>query len=130
MKAPCFNVTLVTTGLIHLYDFYQKYNIMGFLSFLFGSKTNKVSDYISKGAILLDVRTDSEYQNKHIEGSIHIPLQQLKQRVDEVKQLNQPIIAFCASGVRSEKATRFLKTEGVDCINGGGINTIIQALKQ
>jgi rhodanese-related sulfurtransferase len=93
---------------------------MGLLDFIFGAKKRQVEGYIKNGALILDVRTQREWDAGHIENSIHIPLSELKNRVDEVKQLNKPIIACCASGVRSAKAAKFLTLKNIDAINGGG----------
>lgn len=57
----------------------------------------------------LDVRTESEFLSGHIENSIHIPLQELPSRLDEIEQLKQKdIIVYCRSGARSGKATNIL----------------------
>ena len=57
----------------------------------------------------LDVRTESEFLSGHIENSIHIPLQELQTRLDEIEQLKQKdIIVYCRSGARSGKATNLL----------------------
>lgn len=57
----------------------------------------------------LDVRTESEFLSGHIENSIHIPLQELPTRLDEIEQLKQKdIIVYCRSGARSGKATNLL----------------------
>lgn len=57
----------------------------------------------------LDVRTESEFLSGHIENSIHIPLQELPSRLDEIEQLKQKdIIVYCRSGARSGKATNLL----------------------
>lgn len=57
----------------------------------------------------LDVRTESEFLSGHIENSIHIPLQELPTRLDEIEQLKQKdIIVYCRSGARSGKATNIL----------------------
>ena len=68
---------------------------------------------------VVDVRTPGEYMGGHVAGSINIPLQEIQERLEEVKALPQPIILCCASGNRSGQATRFLKEQGVDCSNGG-----------
>ncbi|WP_296382792.1 rhodanese-like domain-containing protein [Winogradskyella sp.] len=94
---------------------------MGLLNALFGKSTNNVAEYIEKGAIILDVRTRSEYQGGHIKNALHIPLQELGNRINEVKKLNKPVIAYCASGMRSGSATSTLKFRGIDAINGGGM---------
>lgn len=97
---------------------------MGFLSALFGKSTNNVEEYIAKDAVILDVRSLSEYQGGHIASCMHIPLPELKKRINELKKLNKPIIAYCASGMRSGSAASMLKSNGIDAINGGGINSL------
>ena len=93
---------------------------MGFLSFIFGAKKRQVEEYLNNGAVILDVRTQREWDSGHIENSIHMPLKDLNNRVAEVKALNKPIIACCESGVRSAKAAKFLVINNIDAINGGG----------
>ena len=101
---------------------------MGFLSFIFGAKKRQVEHYIEKGAIILDVRTQGEWDKGHIDNSIHIPLNDLNARVDEVKHLNKPVIVCCESGVRSAKAAKFLSLNNIDAINGGGWVSVKQKL--
>lgn len=68
---------------------------------------------------IVDVRTPEEFRQGHAEGSINIPLQEVQQRFDELKSLQQPLILCCASGARSGQATAFLKSNNIDCENGG-----------
>ena len=91
---------------------------MGFLDFIFGAKKRQVEDYIENGAIILDVRTQREWDTGHIENSVHIPLSELNNRVEEVKQLKKPIVACCASGIRSAKAAKFLNLHDIKTSNG------------
>ena len=94
---------------------------MGILDFLgLGNKTNEVQEYVQKGAIILDVRTPEEYRDGHIKGSKNIALQVLNGNIETIKKWNKPIIACCRSGMRSAQATSILKQNGIDCINGGG----------
>jgi len=60
---------------------------------------------------LLDVRTPSEWQQQHIEGSVNIPLSRLASHLDEVPR-NRPIVVFCAAGYRSSMASSLLLREG------------------
>jgi len=57
--------------------------------------------------ILLDVRTDSEYYLSRIKGSIHIPMQLVPQKIDDLDK-NKEIIVQCKSGKRSAKVCEFL----------------------
>lgn len=101
---------------------------MGLLNTLFGKSTNNVEEYIAKNAIVLDVRTIGEFRGGHIKNAKHIPLQDLNNRVNEVKKLNKPVIVYCASGMRSGSAASILKSKGVDAINGGGIGSLQRKL--
>jgi rhodanese-related sulfurtransferase len=101
---------------------------MGLLDFLTGNSTNQLKEYLQNNAVLLDVRTHGEYNTHHIPEAMHIPLQELEYRAEEVKKLNKPIVVYCASGMRSAKATGFLKSYGIDAINGGGMGKVKNAL--
>ena len=57
--------------------------------------------------ILLDVRSDSEYYLSRIEGSMHIPMQFIPQKINELDK-NKEIIVQCKSGKRSAKVCEFL----------------------
>lgn len=68
---------------------------------------------------IVDVRTPGEFMGGHVAGSINIPLQEIQARLEELKALPQPIVLCCASGNRSGQATSFLKSQGINCTNGG-----------
>lgn len=66
----------------------------------------------SEAPLVLDVRTAKEWQEKHIAGSVNIPLQQLRRRLDEVPRDRQLVIQ-CGSGYRSAIAASLLKQANV-----------------
>lgn len=68
---------------------------------------------------VVDVRTPGEFAGGNVSGSINIPLQEIPHRLEEIKNLKQPITLICMSGGRSGQATAFLKAQGIDCTNGG-----------
>jgi len=68
---------------------------------------------------IVDVRTPGEFMGGHVAGSINIPLNEIPQRVNELKSMKQPIVLCCASGGRSGQATAFLQQHGINCENGG-----------
>lgn len=95
---------------------------MGFLTRILGleSKANYAA-LLEEGAIVIDVRTDSEFRSGHFKGSKNIPLNKIEQKVSKLKALNKPIILCCRSGARSGQAKRFLEGKGVDQVyNIGG----------
>ena len=81
---------------------------------------------ILEHATILDVRTPEEFSGSHYPNAINIPLNELRQRVDEIKQLKQPIVAYCRSGNRSGMAVAILRQSGLkNVFNGGGLNELL-----
>lgn len=79
----------------------------------------------SESKTFLDVRTHSEYNQHHIENAVHIPLNEIPNRLDEIKTLSKPIVVYCLSGGRSANATNYLKQNNVEEVyNGGGISML------
>lgn len=68
---------------------------------------------------IVDVRTTAEFRGGHVAKSINIPVQEITARIEEIKELKQPLILCCASGGRSGQATQFLTQLGIECYNGG-----------
>ncbi|MEZ5046303.1 MAG: rhodanese-like domain-containing protein [Chitinophagaceae bacterium] len=68
---------------------------------------------------IVDVRTPEEYMGGHVVGSVNIPLQEIGNRIEELKALKSPLILCCASGGRSGMADGFLKQHGFECCNAG-----------
>ena len=66
--------------------------------------------------ILLDTRTLLEYNRGHAEGFIHIPLDELRSRINELEK-NKKIYVMCQSGLRSYIATRILVQNGYVAYN-------------
>ncbi len=82
---------------------------------------------ILENATILDVRTPEEFAGSHYPGAINIPLNELPQRLDEIKEMKQPIVAYCRSGNRSGMAVSILKQNGLtDVYNGGGLSDLLQ----
>lgn len=74
--------------------------------------------------VILDVRTDAEVTGKlpKIEGALHIPVQELANRVDELEQFrNKEIAIVCRTQTRSSAAAEFLKGKGYNArsVTGG-----------
>ncbi len=68
---------------------------------------------------IIDVRTHEEFMGGHVVNSINIPLHDIPHRIEELKNLNSPLILCCASGGRSGQAFLYLKQQGIECYNGG-----------
>lgn len=65
-------------------------------------------------AVLLDVRTRMEYEHGHVDGFFNIPVDELRDRMDELPQ-GKPVYLVCQSALRSYLASRILEQYGFDC---------------
>lgn len=68
---------------------------------------------------IIDVRTPAEFMEGHVAGSVNIPLSEIQQHIDEIRQMKQPVVLCCASGNRSGQAATFLRSRKIACENGG-----------
>jgi phage shock protein E len=74
---------------------------------------DEVKKKVKEGAVIIDVRTDGEYESSHLDSSLHIPLSDLKGRIDSaVSDKDRAIMLHCRSGSRSFAAKRILKGMG------------------
>lgn len=94
--------------------------MFGLFKNLFGAGSENLSTAIKNGAVLIDVRSQSEFASGNIKGSVNIPLDQLSSQLRKLKK-DKTIVVFCASGMRSASAKSILNRNGFEnVINGGG----------
>ena len=79
---------------------------------------NQTEEYREAGYQLIDVRTPSEFNAGAIPGAINIPVDEIRQRVAEIKK--EPILVNCQVGQRGHTATMLLKELGFDATNLDG----------
>lgn len=67
-----------------------------------------------KNAVIIDVRTTDEYKESHMKNAINIPYDQIKKQITKEENINKetPIIVYCKSGARSNKAYNTLIEQG------------------
>ncbi|MEY2924007.1 MAG: hypothetical protein RLZZ337_547 [Bacteroidota bacterium] len=92
--------------------------MFGFIKKLFGPGVD-LKEKMAEGAIILDVRSTGEYSRGHVKNSKNIPLDKLNAKMETIKKWNKPVIACCASGMRSGSAVALLKNNGVEAYNAG-----------
>ncbi len=74
------------------------------------------------GAILLDVRTRGEYEERAIPQSINHPLDELASLPSVVEKADTPLFVYCRSGARSARAAAYLRGIGYSNVTDiGGI---------
>jgi NADPH-dependent 2,4-dienoyl-CoA reductase/sulfur reductase-like enzyme/peroxiredoxin family protein/rhodanese-related sulfurtransferase/TusA-related sulfurtransferase len=75
---------------------------------------------------LLDVRTQLEWDLRHIEGAVHIPLDELRGRLDELSK-DKRWVVYCKMGQRGYIAERLLRENGFRAVNLTGGLEIYEA---
>lgn len=91
---------------------------------MFGSSVpsvqpREVAGRLAAGWMLLDVRTDDEWDQGRVAGAVHIPMDQLPSRLDEV---GDRVVCMCAVGARSGRVAEYLNAQGYQAVNlDGGI---------
>lgn len=104
-----------------LFDFLKQANI-----------NDGVEDFShTDGAILLDVRTEDEYNSGHVPESINIDVAEINEAVVRINDKNTPLFVYCQSGARSTSASEQLKKMGYKNVNNiGGIMSYTGAIER
>lgn len=85
-------------------------------------------EQLEEDYILVDVRTEIEYNNGHIEGAINIPVDSLRSRLGELDK-NKTVVEYCQVGLRGYVADRILSQEGYKVLNVTGGYKTVSSLK-
>ena len=99
---------------------------------IFTGKTESVqygdlADKMAAGAMLVDVRSESENAAGHIPGSVLIPVDTLRENLDQLE--GKEVIVHCAVGQRGHTAVQLLKGHGINAKNlDGGYTTWSQGM--
>ncbi len=87
-----------------------------------------LEDTLPQNATWLDTRTEGEYRRGHIAGFVNIPVDALRDRLQELHK-GKPVYVICQSGLRSYIASRILMASGFDAYNFAGGFRFYDAVK-
>ena len=74
---------------------------------------------VEQGALLVDVRTPTEFAAGHIDNAVNYPLAEVDMRFNGVEK-SRPIVVYCQSGNRSGIAYNYLVEQGFTQVHNGG----------
>ena len=101
-----------------------------FSDFLMGITTIGAQDLTrrinSEDAVIVDIRSSSDFESGHILNAINIPDKDLPQRKKELQKfIKKPVVIVCQHGNLSSPVVRILKSEGFEDISSlkGGLTT-------
>ena len=100
-----------STILVSIVAIYLLVKLFGFLGRLGIKQISPKELDGKKGMVLLDVRTNKEYEGGHIPGSIHVPLSDIGDKIKKLKK-DKELVVYCQSGNRSIWAIKRLMGMG------------------
>jgi len=112
-------ILIILTSIVIIYAVYRVYRHV--------KLDNGLEKKIANGAIILDVRTKTEFDGGHILDAVNIPLSHLRKDPLPFNK-NQEIITCCSHGLRSVKAVGLLKERGYNHVYNGGVWTELNKL--
>jgi hydroxyacylglutathione hydrolase len=86
-----------------------------------------VDEIHANTAQLVDVRDDSEWNEGHAQGAVHMPVGRIMSGDVDSLDVNKPIYVYCETGERSGMAEDFLRSMGFNAVNIGGLDDWLQA---
>ncbi len=102
-------------------------DLSGFSPAITASSLKRMLEADGGPPLLLDVRTLNEFEASHLRGALHIPLDELRFRLDEVPR-GRVIVLYCRSGYRAHLALRILRDNGFQNVMNvtGGFLSILR----
>jgi NADPH-dependent 2,4-dienoyl-CoA reductase/sulfur reductase-like enzyme/rhodanese-related sulfurtransferase len=79
---------------------------------------HELDQILQSGAVLVDVRTERENSDGRIEGSLNIPVDQLRESLDSLA--GKRVVVHCQVGQRGHTATQILRGHGIEASNLDG----------
>lgn len=112
-------------------NFYTKPQLMlSFIKRMLKQEKVPIDQKLVAGAVVLDVRTQPEFQSGHFPGSKNIPLNEVSRNMESIRKWNKPVIAVCRSGNRSRLASSLLCSAGIKVHDGGAWTNLQDMYKE
>jgi rhodanese-related sulfurtransferase len=89
---------------------------------------NYLKKFFQLGAIVIDLRSKTSYQQAHAPATTNIPFDQLSMAIPALQQINRVYILVCESGAISSMAVNMLRAAGIEAYNGGSWQQINEQL--
>jgi rhodanese-related sulfurtransferase len=105
-------------------------NLFRWLFFRKFIKMTTVDAIKNPNATLIDIREPYELEvDGNVQQAINIPMGEIPDKLEEIKEMPKPLVIFCRSGGRASSTLNFLKENGIEEVfNGGGFEDINEIL--
>lgn len=90
-----------------------------------GKEFRSMLGIVNKGnPVIIDVRKPVDFTKGHLAGALNITLEELNPLIPDLIRIRKPVIVISQKGIRSEKASVYLKEAGLDVYDGGSWNSL------
>ena len=72
---------------------------------------------VAEGGVLVDVRAPLEFAAGHLPGAINFPVDEVKRRTEELRQIEHPLVIYCSAGMRCHKVAKILRRAGIEDVH-------------
>ena len=87
--------------------------------------TQNISNSVEQNFVYVDVRTDEEWNEGHVDGAIHVTLADVEAGKTEILPKDKELRVYCRSGRRSAQAIEALKKQGfTNLVNAWGMKDV------
>lgn len=107
-------VTMLTDGVLMVLDKQDFYRLLKEPR-VASQSLDQLSSAVSKGAVVVDVRSEEEYNENHLQQAVNIPLHLLSIK-SRLLSMNTPYIFYCDTGRRSRAAAHLLALQGYQAL--------------
>ncbi len=104
------NMMLVITGLFVAWMVWARV-VRPKMAGVKSMSANEYDAFKDMAHTLLDVRSLGEWNSGHAKGAVHIPLNEVERRINEIPK-SKPVVVICASGMRSSMCATLLGQSG------------------
>lgn len=108
---------------------FKKLKMISLIKKVLGFKQPDFNEILKNGALVIDVRTVSEFAQGHAKGSTNIPLNELGSHLKTIKHSGKQVITCCKSGGRASMANGLLKGAGIKAYNAGAWQNIKKVIE-
>jgi phage shock protein E len=93
-----------------------------------GASKEDIKAQLDNGAVVIDVRTPTEFRRGHYKDAINIPVGELSSNLNKLRHdKTKPIVLYCHSGARAASAKHALRQAGfTNVINAGSLHHMPQ----
>lgn len=89
------------------------------------TKQAAIKQQVAQGATVIDVRSKKEFAQGHNPTALNMPIYNLLDNLDNIKQIKSPIVLVCQTGSKAAQAMEILQNNGIKQVtNGGGWNEL------